>query len=61
MAIWNLDTMKNEFNLPLIHPIARKWIEQYPECKCTEWDGILEIENYDDLFNEILKLEPRNF
>ena len=55
VAIWNLDTMTNEFNSHLIHPYARKWIEMYPECKFIECDSIYKIENYDDICQDIMK------
>ena len=56
VVIWNLDTMKNEFNSYLIHPNARKWIELYPECKCVNWDEVNKIENYDEMCKDILEI-----
>ena len=56
VTIWDLNTMINEFDLPLIHPQARLWIEKYPECKCAEWDGIYKVKNYDQLYHEIMKI-----
>ena len=56
VTIWNLNTVINEFDAPLIHPQARQWIEKYPECKCAEWDGIYKIRNYDELCQEILMI-----
>ena len=61
MAIWNLNTETIEFDSPLIHPQARKWIEKYPECKYAEWDDILKIKNYEELCQEIIStLEPES-
>ena len=55
--------MAIEFSNPLVHRDARKWIDQYPECKCTEWKNISDTETYNELHETlmiILGSDPSN-